>query len=274
MVHPQCKVAFAESRGIADPFLWICCSVCQQPHGKNAISLALGTRWWELLASAVPVRGLDATEILMNQTLAGPIYHASLLEQGLHAEAEAVKRQLQDVERELEQSQGPGMTLGADDPLDHFFRGYEMRSEQAADLDDQERFAESEPIYRAIADEARALLQLPAVDGPEGRMIDSIMQSATRSLGNSLACQASQGRDGALNEGERLLREVLTHHRQVLGPDHFETLETSVVLAQCLCLRGGPQAAQLLRECMPKLRASNHPMLPLGQQLMDLMNGG
>ena len=268
-------MAFAESRGISDPHLWLCCSICQQPHGRNAVSLALGARWWELLSAAVPGPELDEMDIMMNKTLAGPIYHAALTEQGRHAEAGEVKRQLQETEDALEQAQSQEVELygNPEDPLTQFMRSHRERVELAADLEDEERFAESEPIYRRIIDEGRALLAQPGTPRDFQVGLHSIVQRASRSLGNSLACQASQGRKDVLNEGERLLREVLDDFRRVLGPAHPETLETTVTLAQCLALRGGPHASELLRECMPELRASNHPALPLAQQLLSLMHG-
>ena len=59
------------------------------------------------------------------------------------------------------------------------------------------------------------------------------------------------------------LRAALRSLQRVLGPTHPESPETVVLLAQCLALRGGPQAAELLREVMPALRTSDHRMLPI-----------
>lgn len=272
LVHPGCKVAFAESRGISDPHLWLCCATCNQPHGRNEVSAALGARWWELLNAAVPGPGLDEMNIMMNKTLAGQVWTAVLMEQGRTAEAEAVMRHVDETEAALEQ----GMNCDDDDPLTAFMRGYSQRTELAEALEDEDRFAESEPVYRKLIEEGTALLAQPGLSQIPQNLkagLDIMVLRATRDLGNSLACQAAQGRSSVHDEGERLLRVTQERFRLVLGPAHPESLTTTVRLAQCLALRGGPQAAELLRACMPKLLASSHPMLPLAQQLLSMMQG-
>ena len=164
-----------------------------------------------------------------------------------------------------------GGALGVDSS-GNFEQSLEARSAAAEDLDDEERFEESEPIYRAIIHDAQAYLQEEGLPEDMKALVQLTIQRANRSVGNCLACQSSQGLGEAkLTEGEQMLRASLAWFRRACGPAHAETLETTVVLAQCLALRGSPQAAELLRGCMPTLITSRHPILPLAQQLLGMM---
>jgi tetratricopeptide (TPR) repeat protein len=120
----------------------------------------------------------------------------SLSDQGKHAEAEQMQRELLDVERRV---------LGPEHP-----RTLATMNNYALSLGAQGKHAEAEQMQRELLDLHRRVL------GPEHPHTLTTMNNLARTM----------NRQGKRAEAEPIFRELLDLRRRVLGPEHPHTLAT------------------------------------------------
>jgi tetratricopeptide (TPR) repeat protein len=220
LAHVGCRVRAAEAqaqhRGRA---AWWECQTCKQ-HFTGEMRRGLAEAWW----ARVRGRAEDDSERISAASYLG----SSLSEQGKHTEAEALQRQVLEVEELVLGPEHPD-TLTAKDNL-------------ANSLSGQGKDTEAEVLQRQVLEARERVL------GPE----HPHTLTTKGNLANSLSGQ------GKHPEAEALLRQVLEARERVLGPEHPHTLTTKCNLASSLWDQGKYPEAEVLRRQVTAARERLH----------------
>ena len=192
---------------------WFTCQTCEQRF-TSAMCIGLANTWWSQVrdrAEEDPER-LAAASNLAN----------SLDSQGKHAEAEEMQREVLAVRKRV---------LGAEHP-----DTLTTASNLASSLSDQGRHAEAEEMEREVL---AVLKRVLGADHPD--TLITVNNLASYLFRQGKHAEAEEMRRKVL--AARMLREVLTVQKRVLGADHPDTLITANNLASSLSRQGDAAAA-------------------------------
>jgi Tfp pilus assembly protein PilF len=201
LAHVECRAEDAAHRtkNRGDVEGWWECGTCGQCF-TGAMQLGLACAWWST-AQRLPEE--DEQRMRAAENMASAFY-----QQGKHAEAETLYREVLVVQRRV---------LGPEHP-----DTLRIAGNLAVSLDDQGKYAEAETMYCEVLVVERRVL------GPEH-------PDTLATAGNLAATLYSQGKHA---EAERMFQEVLVVQRWVLGPEHPHTLTTAGNLANALGQQG------------------------------------
>ena len=275
LAHPACKVRAASS-GL-DPAIWMQCSACSQPYGKGAVKSAMARAFWARATQAT-LDDAECVEATLLRGIAGQMYASALRDEGDEAAAAAVLAESEGAEfisamlRSQAKAGAAAAGGGVDgagsvdrDVMELFVLGNEL-GEKIETLEEAESFAASEPLHREMMAACAPVLARRALPAQARAMVTDLSQRHARGLGNALTCQ---GKHAA---AEDVLQDVVAEQRRTLGERHREVLETSVILAQVMCMRDDPaEAIALLDELLPALVATRHRILPRAEMLRGML---
>ena len=273
LAHPACKVRAASG---LDPAIWIQCQACSQPYGKGAVKSAMARAFWARATQAT-LDDAESVEATLLRGIAGQMYASALRDEGDETSAATVLAESEGAEfisaMLRSQAAAAGAAEAGDaeggavdrDVMELFVLGNEL-GEKIETLEEAESFAASEPLHREMIAACAPVLARPGLPAQARAMVNDLSQRHARGLGNALTCQGEHA------AAEAVLRDVVAEQRRTLGEHHREVLETSVILAQVMCMREDPaEAIALLDALLPTLVATRHRILPRAEMLRGML---